>query len=254
MLDKMLPATTATPPPPDQSSGSSGSEAQKTNSSQQSAKDAIQNLAELLNSETLNERRKAKGQTLLAGLAGILCAEHSPNDSGHSSIELEQETGDCSGALDLRKRSSGSETEQVQALDLSVSCKRGKRASISLRECDREASQVGMVRRASESSLPSSKESGRNQSNRTGSSGSSMLSGPVGGKLKLRKASAVKVGPVKAIAAGLPFAPAEEAGGAARAKKTSTPVQVRRNFSNRAAVVLILLAEVEDKADRAVNS
>lgn len=260
MLDKMLPASNETTDSKNSSGGSVNTA--------HSAKEAIQNLAEILKSEHINESRKAEGQNLLMSLAGILCNENnsSLNDSGHSSIELEQdvqEKAECYEVLDLRKKSSGSECEQIEALDLSMNAKKlcdtpksappfsGKRASISMKESPNcTPNQSGMVRRASESSLPSSsREITRNLSilsNQTGSSnasGSSLLSGPITGKLKLKKPSITKIGPVKAVVGltkKIPTPPVTtDTGG--KFKKTSTPINVKNSHNIKNKLVFPLL-------------
>lgn len=214
------------------SDSSNGSDKSKAKTS---AKEALQNLEEILNSENLSEKHKSECRNLLTRLSGIFCKENGingPNRSGHSSIE--PLTPESCEVLDLRKRSSGSESEQVRALDLSVNEKNvsGSRVSVSLKETSGTPNQSGLVRRASESSLPfSSKEFSRNQSNLTGSSNassSSLLNGPITGKLKLRKASSTKSGPVKAIPGLAKKIPTPKSTTEiSKIKKTSTPVSVR---------------------------
>lgn len=256
MIDKMLPTNSENSNVKSNSkNSSSGSDNLKMNCSQHSAKEAIQSLAEILNSENLNEKRKTAGQHLLKSLAGILYNENnsedmsSLNDSGHSSIEVEQdvqEKSECYQVLDLRKKSStSSEIEQTEALDLSVGAKKvnvtpksstfSRRGSISLKEMNKTpVDYSGMVRRSSESSLHSSRNQSV-QSNQTGSSnasGASLLSGPITGKIKLKKISVTKTGPVKAVfglaskisTPGTPRTASE----ASKLKKTSTPVNVRQ--------------------------
>lgn len=250
LIDKMVPDSSK-----NSSDSSNSSDNLKANSSRSSAKEAIQNLAEILKSEHINVKRKAEGQNLLMSLAGILCNENNSvlNDSGHSSIELEQDVQEKSEVyeiLDLRKKSSSSENEQVEALDLSMCAKKlsdtpkftppyfNKRASMSLKETPNGIKeQSGMSRRASESSLPSSsKEITRNLSNQTGSSNASSTaslvnSGPIVGKLKFKKSSNVKIGPVKAtvgLTNKIPMSTSPKTiPEASKIKKTSTPVNVR---------------------------
>lgn len=260
MIDKMLPVNAENTDKSNSKNSSNSSDNVKVNSSQHSAKEAIQSLAEILNSEHLNENRKLKGQHLLKSLAGILCNENnsreisSLDDSGHSSINVEhEEKAECYEVLDLRKKSdNSSETDHAEALDLSVGVKNPietpksifrRRASVSLKEVSKPNDQSGsMVRRASESSLQSSsKDFTRNQSmlsNQTGSSnasGVSLLNAPAVGKLKLRKVSVTKSGPVKAVVGfakkiSSPCTP-RTVSGISKSKKTSTPVNVRKcNF------------------------
>lgn len=258
MIDRLLPSNKSENTNNDKSNSknsSNGSDNLKVNCSQHSAKEAIQSLQDILNSENFNEKRKTAGQHLLKSLAGILCDENnsedisSLNDSGHSSIEPEQdvqEKGDCYEVLDLRKKSnSDSEAEQTQALDLSVGVKKlnvtpkpstfARRASISLKEMNKSTEDnSGMVRRASESSLQSSKNQSV-QSNQTGSSNASgaslLISKPLSGKIKFKKISVSKSGPVKAVAGltskiATPKTPKTASEGS-KIKKTSTPVNVR---------------------------
>lgn len=262
MIDKML---------PEKSNSSNGLDNLKTNNSQYSAKDAIQSLAEILKSENLNEKRKTEGENLLKSLAGILCnskeISSNVNESTQSSIDR-----DCFEVLDLRKKSN-SDSEQTEALDLSVGTKKltvtpncQRRASVSLKEMNKVT--VGhneMIRRASESSLQSlSKEFTRSisiQSNQTGSSnasGTSVLNGPTLGKLKFKKTSATKSGPVKAIiglANKITTSP-KIAPQTNKYKKTSTPVNVIyfvEKFLFDLNVCFFFL-EIKYKTDRTVNT
>lgn len=232
MIDKMLPSAEKLENDKDLSAESSQN---SKNSRSNSAREAIQNLSIILSQEPLDKQLKSEGKNLLSNLADILCSggrnvdsneEHSL-DSGHSSIEAEQEVNaaqnECFEVLDLRTKSSSSEAESSQALDLSLSSKRmnrslsqgsdlvPQRASESFKEPKASSS---MARTISDSSLRSvncSRDMLNRfscQSNQTGSSndskngsGSNLFKGSVLGKLKLKRVSGVSSGPVKAVAA-----------------------------------------------------